>query len=143
MDSPEARATSDMTNDEPELDIVISHIMFGVGGGDAKKGDSPRFLNDVEAEEEEPLPLLLQALTNKTRAKKVDPTTINLRTSFLFCLICFRNESFPTSVPMVCCMLVNEVSKAAAEGGSDKRLRERCRPSLKISVRCKICIPHE
>jgi len=78
--------------------------MAGVGGGEAKKGDSPRLrsaeVGPVSVEEED----LLHALTKTTSANKQAAATITFR--LLLAFTRFMKDSLLLSPPMVNCTVL-------------------------------------
>jgi hypothetical protein len=97
-----ARATREIRKEEPAFDIVMSQTMSGVGGGDAKKGDSPLFCIKGGSVVSSLLLSFLHTLKKTIiRAKNTDTAAMSRRPSLLFCLSSFVNEILPVSPPMM------------------------------------------
>jgi hypothetical protein len=96
-----ARATREIRKEEPAFDIVMSQTMSGVGGGDAKKGDSPLFCIKRGSVVSSLLLSFLHTLKKTIRAKNTDTAAMSRRPSLLFCLSSFVNEILPVSPPMM------------------------------------------
>lgn len=89
--------------------------MLGVGGGDAKNGDSPCCFWITR--EEVGVVDVPQDLMTSTRAKKIEVATITCRTSRLLCRNLLNGRNPPLlllSPPMVACILMNVVAMKRA-----------------------------